>query len=306
MKQYVQTSGAIGCDSHAPLSHRIANMNKLKWILLIIPLLYVILIMGISVLNLFKRSIIVDNHFSMEYITMVLTEPVYLKVLFLTFKTGLIVTFSTLILAYPVAFLSIRTKSKLVKSLITSGVLVPFWISMLVRIFSWQIILQDQGIINKILLNLNIISEPIPLVYNTVAVVISMTHILFPYMFLSLQSVMEGINPNLMSASQSMGAKPWKSFCSVFLPLSVPGILSGSLIVFVLSIGFYIAPALLGGSSDLMMSNMIQTNIGTTLNWNLAAALSVELFVVTIVLMGIAYMIAGKALFASKLRKGGI
>lgn len=306
MKQYIQTSGAIGCDSHAPLSHKIANINKLKWILLIIPLLYVILIMGVSVLNLFKKSIIVDNHFSMKYITMVLTEPVYLKVLFLTFKTGLIVTFSTLILAYPVAFLSVRTKSKLAKSLITSGVLVPFWISMLVRIFSWQIILQDQGIINKILLNLNIISEPIPLVYNTVAVVISMTHILFPYMFLSLQSVMEGINPNLMSASQSMGAKPWKSFCSVFLPLSVPGILSGSLIVFVLSIGFYIAPALLGGSSDLMMSNMIQINIGTTLNWNLAAALSVELFVVTIVLMGIAYMIAGKTLFASKLKKGGI
>ena len=145
-------------------------------------------------------------------------------------------------------------------------------------------------------MKLGIIDEPLVLLYNSIAVVISLTHILLPQMFLSMQSVMAEIDGNLTLAAEGMGAKPVTNFRTVFLPLSVPGIVSGCMMVFVLALGFYIAPALLGGSQDMMVSNLIQQNMDN-MNWHIAAALSVELFVIVMAFVTVAYKFVGDQLF---------
>lgn len=150
----------------------------------------------------------------------------------------------TVLIAYPMAYLSVRSKKSWIRTFVTGGVLVPYWVSMLVRIFAWQIILAKNGLLNTLLMKLGIIDEPLVLLYNSIAVVISLTHILLPQMFLSMQSVMAEIDGNLTLAAEGMGAKPVTNFRTVFLPLSVPGIVSGCMMVFVLALGFYIAPGI--------------------------------------------------------------
>lgn len=273
--------------------------NKAKWLLLIIPLLFVCLTMVVSLINIFERSIFDENGFTLKYMKTVLTEPLYIKVLLQTLKTGVIVTLCTVIIAYPMSYLSVRSKHAGIRTFVTGGVLVPYWVSMLVRIFAWQIILAKNGLLNSLLMTLGIISEPLPLLYNSIAVVISLTHILLPQMFLSMQAVMAEIDTNLSLAAEGMGAKPVTNFRTVFLPLSVPGIVSGCMMVFVLALGFYIAPALLGGSSDMMVSNLIKQNMDN-MNWHIAAALSVELFIIVMVFVAIAYRLVGDQLFTRK------
>lgn len=273
--------------------------NKAKWLLLIIPLLFVCLTMVVSLINIFERSIFDENGFTLKYMKTVLTEPLYIKVLLQTLKTGVIVTLCTVIIAYPMSYLSVRSKHAGIRTFVTGGVLVPYWVSMLVRIFAWQIILAKNGLLNSLLMTLGIISEPLPLLYNSIAVVISLTHILLPQMFLSMQAVMAEIDTNLSLAAEGMGAKPVTNFRTVFLPLSIPGIVSGCMMVFVLALGFYIAPALLGGSSDMMVSNLIKQNMDN-MNWHIAAALSVELFVIVMVFVAIAYRLVGDQLFTRK------
>lgn len=273
--------------------------KKAKWLLLIIPLLFVCLTMVISLMNIFQRSIFDDNGFTLKYLKAVVTEPLYTKVLFQTLKTGVIVTICTVLLAYPMAYVSVRSKKSGIRTLVTGGVLVPYWVSMLVRIFAWQIILARNGLLNSLLLHLGIIDEPLELLYNSIAVVISLTHILLPQMFLSMQAVMAEIDTNLTLAAEGMGAKPATNFRTVFLPLSVPGIVSGCMMVFVLALGFYIAPALLGGSQDMMVSNLIQQNMDN-MNWHIAAALSVELFVIVMAFVAVAYKFVGDQLFTRK------
>lgn len=278
------------------IAYTISNIRGIKWLLLIIPLLFIFLTMVISLVNIFERSFIDNNGFTLEYFIKVLTEPLYQKVLFTTLKTGVIVTVCTVIISYPMAFLSVRSKNSIVRRFVSGGVLVPYWVSMLVRIFAWQIILAKNGILNQVLIKLNVIDSPLEILYTSIAVIISLTHILLPQMFLSMQSVMAEIDPNLTLAAEGMGAKPVKNFSTVFLPLSVPGIISGCMMVFVLALGFYIAPALLGGSNDMMVSNLIQQNM-QNMNWNIAAALSVELFVIVMVFIAIAYKFVGNKLF---------
>lgn len=281
------------------IAYTISNIKGGKWILLIIPVLFVFLTMVISLVNIFEKSIIDDNGFTLEYFKKVLTEPLYTKVLITTLRTGIVVTVCTVIVAYPMAYLSVRAKNSLVRRFVSGGVLVPYWVSMLVRIFAWQIILSKNGIFNQILIKAGIIDEPLEILYTSVAVVISLTHILLPQMFLSMQSVMAEIDPNLTLAAEGMGARPLKNFKTVFLPLSVPGIISGCMMVFVLALGFYIAPALLGGSGDMMMSNIIQQNM-QNMNWHIAAALSVELLVIVMFFVAVAYKFVGDRLFTRK------
>jgi ABC-type spermidine/putrescine transport system permease subunit I len=273
------------------LSLRLSRITGLKWLLLFVPLGYIMVLMFFSMFDFFKLSVINDDGFTLEYLSHIFTTPVYLKVLWLTVKIAFLVTFFALIVAYPVAYLLVRTESQLWKKVIFAAVLIPFWISLLVRTFAWTILLQKNGAINKLLLELGIINQPLDLLYNTTGVVIGMTHILLPYMVLSLYSVMEGIDQRLLQAAQGMGARPWKAFMQIFLPLSLPGVLAGSLLVFVMGLGYYITPALLGGANTPMIAMLIESNVNTTLNWHLASALSLVLFVATLLLLLIALLI---------------
>lgn len=291
-KNKTEFSGDINAHG-VPLSHKVAKVAHLKWIILILPLAFVVLTLIVSMFGIVKKSFESGGGFSLDNYIKIITEPLYQKVLFNTLKTGVIVTLACLLLAYPAAYLSVRAKRPIIRSLITGGILIPYWISMLVRIFAWQTILQTNGVINQFLMFFHIINEPLQLLYTDFAVCISMTHILLPYMFLSLQSNMEGIDENLTTAAKVMGARPYKGFIDVFLPLSVPGIFSGSLMVFVLALGFYIAPALLGSpESGMMMSNLIEENMNN-FNSNLASAMSIELLVIVFVIVGISFRFVG-------------
>ncbi len=266
--------------------------NGAKWLLLAIPLLYVVLTMGYPLIDIIIKSFTSKDGFTLSFYIRALTEPLYLTVLYSTVKIAFIVTIVCLVLAYPMAYLSVNAKSAKVRTLITAGVLIPYWVSMLVRIFAWQIILQNNGIVNQFLMFVGITTEPAKLLYTDLAVTISLVHILLPFMFLSLQNSMLQIDKNLLLASSIMGGTKLYGFLHVFLPLSKAGMLSGSIMVFVLSLGFYIAPALLGGPDNMMLSNLIEISMNN-FNWGLASALSVELLLIVYLIIAAAFRFTG-------------
>lgn len=205
---------------------------------------------------------------------------IYAQVLWLTARISIVVTVATLLLGYPVAYLLARTdpaKSNLILIL----VLVPFWTSILVRTYAWMVLLGRQGIINELLRSLGLIDEPLRLLNTTFAVYVAMTHVLLPFMILPLYSVLRGIDPSLMRAAEGLGARPSRVFLQIVLPLSLPGIAAGCLLVFILSLGFFITPALVGGPQDLMIAILIQQQVDL-FAWPFAAALAAVLLVATL------------------------
>jgi putative spermidine/putrescine transport system permease protein len=194
------------------------------------------------------------------------------------------VTIISLVLAYPYAYL-LSSVSDDTASKLLLFVILPFWVSLLVRNYSWMILLGRHGVFNTILMNLGLMSKPVKFLYCTTGVNIGMVHIMLPYMILSLFSVMKGIDRNLMKAAQSLGANRFHTFIRVFLPLSLPGIAGGCLIVFIMSIGFFITPALLGGAKDVMIAQLIEKNVSLMLKWGFAFAAAFVLLALTIVIL---------------------
>lgn len=280
-------------NSEAPTFIRVPpllNFSKIpgiKWFLLIVPLMYMLVLLYYSMISVLKLSFYDANGFTLQYLKETLTDTLYLKVLWITVKTAFLVTVATLVIGYPIAYLSVVIESARWKKIILGTVMITLWLSLLVRTFAWTVILQEHGAINVFLLSIGIIKEPLKLMYNTTGVVIGMTHILLPYMVLSLHSVMERIDQRLMQAAQGLGACPIRAFFQLFFPLSLPGVMSGSLITFVLGLGYFITPTLLGGQGNMMISKLIQENIQSTLNWNLASALSLVLLVTTLILLSL-------------------
>ena len=172
-------------------------------------------------------------------------------------------------------------------------VIVCLWTSILVRSYAWMAILQRTGIINTLLIKAGFIAQPLKLMYNSFGVTVGMAHVLLPFMIMPLYGVMKGIDRNLLKAAQNLGASPFKAFVRVFIPLSVPGIAAGCILVFVVALGFFITPALLGGGRVVMISNLIDTQVNQLLNWGLAAAISIVLIVITLTLFYIANRFLG-------------
>jgi putative spermidine/putrescine transport system permease protein len=168
------------------------------------------------------------------------------------------------------------------------AVLLPFWSSALVRTFAWQVILRDTGIINTFLVDLGVVAEPLPLIRTTAGVIIGMSHILLPFMVLPIWAVLRRIDPEFSRAAANLGASPVTAFRRIVLPLSLPGLLAGCLLVFVLALGFYITPALLGGPRDQMISQLIVEQVERQLDWGFAAAISVLLMVATFAILLVA------------------
>ena len=222
---------------------------------------------------------------------------VYIPILKRTFYIAFIITFLTFILGYPVAYyLSLVPLKK--ASVLLIFVLLPFWTSLLVRTTAWIAILQSNGVVNKTLMYFNIIDKPLDIIYNQFSVIVAMTHILLPFMILPLYSVMKGIDPSYVRAAQSLGANPVKAFFQVYFPLSLPGFSAGALLVFIIAIGYYITPALIGGVDGQLISNLVAYHMRTTNNWELAAALGSVLLVLIMVL----YWIYDKLVGASNIK----
>lgn len=260
------------------------KMNK-AWMLLIIPGLFLIVFMLIPLIQIFKLSITdAGGSFTFDAYIKFFKSSIYLKVIFLTFKISFAVTLLCLILGYPVAYAMTKC-SKRVSSLIMIAVMIPFWTSLLVRTYAWMIILQSNGVINNILITLGIIDKPLQLLHNTTGVYIGMTHILLPYMILSLFPVLSGIDKSYLSAAQNLGANKFLAFIKIYLPLSIQGIAAGSILVFVMGIGYFITPALLGGSNDAMISQLIQVQVSKLLNWQFSSAVSIILLFISIIVL---------------------
>ena len=199
---------------------------------------------------------------------------IYLPLLWRTLAVSASIAVICLVLGYPLAHL-IAASSPGRSNLLLALVLVPFWTSLLVRTTSWIVLLQRQGVVNDLLTAIGLVGEDgrLALIYNMTGTVVAMTHVLLPFMVLPLYSVMQGIPPQYMRAASSLGARPAQAFARVYWPLTLPGVGAGTLLVFILAIGYYITPALVGGSSGQLISNMVAYHMQTSLNWGLAAAL---------------------------------
>ncbi|GEO12475.1 ABC transporter permease [Microvirga aerophila] len=210
-------------------------------------------------------------------------------IMFRTFLIAAIVTAACAAIGLPYAMLAAAVTGWK-RSALLLAVLVPLWTSLLVRTTAWFVLLQNEGLINGALQAIGFIDSPLPLIFNRLGVVIAMTHVLLPFMVLPIYSVLLSVPRNLMQAAASMGASPLRAFWRVLLPLSLPGLLSGSLLVFMVAIGYYITPALVGGANDQMISSVIAFYATGTANWGLAGALGVILLLVTTIL----YLIYGR------------
>jgi putative spermidine/putrescine transport system permease protein len=197
---------------------------------------------------------------------------VYIQLYLKSLKIALTITLLTALIGFPLSYYLATASPKTANTLMVF-VLLPFWTSLLVRTTSWIALLQTNGVVNSVLQYLHAISEPIEMLYTEFATVIAMTHILLPFMILPLYSVMKGIDPSYLRAAMSLGAKPIPAFIRIYMPMTVPGLSAGALLVFIISIGYYITPALVGGTDGQMISNIIAFHMKSSNNWELAAAL---------------------------------
>ena len=205
---------------------------------------------------------------------------IYVKLYGKTLWMALIITVLTILLGYPLAYFMANSSPGLANFLMVF-VLLPFWTSLLVRTTAWIALLQTNGVVNSTLLALGLTDAPLELLYTQFSTVIAMTHILLPFMILPLYSVMRGIDPSYMRAAMSMGSPPVPAFLRIYLPMSLPGLSAGALLVFIISVGYYITPALVGGTDGQMISNIIAFHMQQSNNWELAAALgSLLLFLI--------------------------
>jgi putative spermidine/putrescine transport system permease protein len=207
-------------------------------------------------------------------------------ILIRTFMTSAIVTLACIAIGLPFAMVAASVQGWRRQALL-GAVLLPLWTSLLVRTAAWYIVLQDNGLINATLKGLGIVSSPIPLMFNRLGVVIAMTHVLLPFMVLPIFSVLIAIPKNLMPAAASLGAHPLRAFFHVLLPLSMRGVVSGALLVFMAALGYYITPALIGGANDQMISSVIAYYAAAAANWGMAGALGLVLLAMTILLYAV-------------------
>lgn len=263
-----------------------AQRPKRWWIvdgplLLLAPgLLLLLVAFVVPIAVLLSRSLF-DPDFSLENYERLIAVPQYGQVLLYSLELAVLTTALTLLVAYPYAYVLARSSPGW-QAILVSIVLLPFWTNILVRCYSWMLILQTKGLLNTALVDwLGVVSQPIPMMFNMVGVVIGMVHYLLPPMVLILFSVMKAIDMNLPRAAQGLGASPLRAFLHVFLPLSMPGVRAACVLIFVLSLGFFVTPALLGGRQDLTIAMLVDVQFMELANWGFGSALATLLLVVT-------------------------
>lgn len=208
----------------------------------------------------------------------VLSDRFYWVILWQTFRIAIFSTIICALLAYPVAYFLVRSKIQN-KSFLILLLLLPFWISYIIRTLSWINILGAEGVLNTVLLLLGLINQPLRMLYNEASVILGLVHYLLPFMILNIYVVLDGVDKNIEDSAASLGATPWKVFLEVTLPLSLPGLAAGSLLCFVLGAGTYVTPMVLGGPQNAMFAQLIYDTIIIQLDWPLGAALSILLLI---------------------------
>ena len=234
----------------------------------------------LPILRLLAKSV-TEPALGVSHYARLIAEPLYGQVFFRTIWIAVLTTFFALVLAYPVAMLMARHAGR-VAAIATVCVMVPLWTSVLVRSYAWIILLERNGIINNWLIGNGIIAQPLRMLYTEGAVLMAMTHVLLPFMVLPIASALRSLPPDLPKAALNLGASQPRVFWSVTLPLSLPGVFAGCLIVFVMALGFYITPALLGGPRTLMVATLISQQAIDLLNWPFAGAIAFVLLALSL------------------------
>jgi putative spermidine/putrescine transport system permease protein len=228
-------------------------------------------------------SFIDDGTISLVHYRRLIEDPSYVKSFLLTFQIALTVTALCTLLGYPLCYWMLRLPAAW-RRVALICVLLPFWTSLLVRTYAWLVLLQRRGLVNNVLQQLGVADEPLALVYNVTGTTIGMTHVLLPFLVLPLLASMQRIDKDVLRAAAALGASPAFAFWKVFFPLSLPGLTAGALLVFVLSIGYYVTPQLLGGGTTIMIGQLIQRNVELFSSWGAASAVSVVLLAIVLAL----------------------
>ena len=218
---------------------------------------------------------------NLDWYAKALGNGLYVQVFWNTFEIAAIVTLCCLLLGYPLGFL-IATTTPFWATLGFIFVLLPLWTSVLVRTYAWMVLLGRNGVFNRMLMDAGVTTDPLPLLHNFTGVLIGMVHVLLPYMVLTIYGAVRRLDPAVVAAAEGLGASSWRIFWRIYVPLTMNGIFAGSVIVFVLSLGFFITPALLGGGRVMMIAVLIEQQVRETLNWQFAAALSAVLLAATL------------------------
>jgi len=254
--------------------------------LLVVPaLLALLLLFAFPISSVLLKSLFSPD-FTLKHDIYFFKAPLYSRVLWITFQISILSTLSALIVGYPIAYVLRRAKPG-IRNFFLLAITLSFMISLLVRNYSWIIVLQRNGVINIVLSTLGLIDSPLKILHNKFGVMVGMTHIFVPYIVFPIYSVMMGVDLNLEKAAQNLGASRWQTFWRVSFPLSLPGIGAGALLVFIMALGFFITPALLGGRKEQMLSNLIQIQIVDLLNWPFASAISVILLIATLIVFSV-------------------
>ncbi|HBF28415.1 ABC transporter permease [Rhizobium sp.] len=265
--------------------------ERMLMLLLMAPaLLVVTALLILPLLWLAGQSFLQDGHLTLIHYQRFLTDPIYWMTFLQTFRMAAIVTIAAVLLGYPVAYVAASLPQRW-SMIILAMVLLPFWTSVLVRAYSWLILLQRTGIINSLLKSAGLIDKPLLLVNNELGTTIATIHILLPFMVLPLYATMKKIPPELTMAGASLGGSPLHVFARVFLPLSLPGMIAGMVLVFVLTLGFYITPELLGGGRTFMVSMLVSRNIELYQEWGAASSISVVLMLCVFAVFRLASMV---------------
>jgi putative spermidine/putrescine transport system permease protein len=259
-----------------------------RWTTLLVlsPALLLLILFFIVPLTRFFALVFADPAGPLESFRQVAESDVYRRVMLNTFLVAGAVTLICAMLAWPVAYVLSRLKGAWF-AVTLYGVLFPLWISVLVRTFAWMLLLERNGPVNRLIVALGLSDKPLPLLFNDTGVMIGMVHVMLPYLVLPLYATMAGIDRRLIQASDGLGAGLFDTFCRVYFPLCIPGLAGGAVFVFLLSLGFFITPALLGGANAITLSMLIANFVNERLAWSLAAAASLFLIAAVGVLLAI-------------------
>jgi putative spermidine/putrescine transport system permease protein len=261
--------------------------NTSMLLLLAPALVMVVVLLILPLCWLALQSVQTEDGFSLANYLRIFQERIYWDTFSLTFKISFMVTVLSIFLGFPIAYAASRLQG-FWANLILICVIIPFWTSVLVRSYAWLVLLQRRGLVNQTLMDLGIIDQPLNLMHNTTGTVIGTLHVMLPFMVLPLYSVMRKIPQDLLQASESLGAKPFYTFRRVFLPMAAPGVMAGSILVFVICLGFFITPELLGGGRTILVSMLVQRNVELYHAWGAASAVGlVLLLVVFLIFWGI-------------------
>ncbi|MFO0997908.1 MAG: ABC transporter permease [Alphaproteobacteria bacterium] len=258
---------------------RDAQRERNRLLALVVPALGLIAVLLLVPLTwLAWQSVVNADGLTLEHYRRVFEDESYARSFILTFEISGLVTVLAILLGYPLSYMLCQLDRRW-QAIGLALVIVPFWTSLLVRTYAWMVLLQRRGLINKTLMDMGVIEQPIAFVHNVTGTTIGMLHIMLPFMVLPLYAAMRGIDPELMRAAANLGAGPRYAFWRVFFPLSRPGLFAGTILVFVICLGFYVTPELLGGGRVVMISMLVQRNVELYFQWGAASSVAIILLV---------------------------